>query len=70
MVFSVNGSAAIAQASSTWYCQAFKASMARARLGAEDARTARDATSGGTGVIKSGRCENKEIRAASSKVRK
>jgi hypothetical protein len=31
--------------------------MALAKLGAEHARTARDAISGGTGVIKSGRAE-------------
>ena len=70
MFFSVNGSGAIAHASSTWYCQALRASTARARLGAEVARIASEATSGGTGEIKSGRCANKEMKAASSRLRK
>ena len=53
--FSLNGSAATAHASRIWYCQAFSESIARAKLGADVARTARDAISGGTGVTRSGR---------------
>ncbi|CAB4591480.1 unannotated protein [freshwater metagenome] len=53
--FSLNGSAATAQASRTWYCHAFSESIDLARLGADVARTARDAISGGTGVTRSGR---------------
>ena len=52
--FSVNGSSKIAQTSSTCNCHLLSASTARARLGAEDARTAKLATSGGTGVTRSG----------------
>ena len=44
--------------------------MARAKLGAEHARTARDAISGGTGVTRSGRAMNKDKKAASSILRK
>ena len=53
--FSENGSVNTAQASSTCSCHLLRASTARARLGADDARTARLAISGGTGVIRSGR---------------
>ncbi|CAB5106161.1 unannotated protein [freshwater metagenome] len=44
--------------------------MARARLGAEHARTERDAISGGTGITKSGLAVNSCKKAASSILRK
>ena len=44
--------------------------MARAKLGAEHARTASDAISGGTGVTRSGLDMNKDKKAASSILRK
>ena len=70
MAFSEKGSLTLTTASRTCSCHLFNESIARAKLGAEHARTASDAISGGTGVTKSGRAEKREIRAASSTLRK
>ena len=69
-LFSWKGSFNEIAASKTWNCHWFSESIALAKLGAEQARTARDAISGGTGVTKSGRAINKLKRAASSTLRR
>ena len=69
-LFSKNGSFKEAAASKTWNCHWLRESIALAKLGAEQARTAREAISGGTGVTKSGRAVNKFKRAASSTLRR
>ena len=68
--FSVNSSSKATQASRIWNSNSVSESIARAMLCDDEARTASEAKSGGTGETKSGRAAKSSDKPASSSERR